>query len=506
VDLFSILRHLFRSDAPLGWIEGDLSEDLHDYLTGELGIEEVMPETLARRFDEDFIARRTDAWVARFYTYLDMRRKLWEKGKILTPPLRTKPIIRLRDRSHVPPFDDGGYPLAWLPGPFQADEFPVVRPEVLRGSKRAISFLKNLGHSEPDGVDEVLSRVLPRYARAGRRVTPKQHARDLELINLALRTDSDAKRRRLEDSLLETPFLRAVNAVTGTRRFRCPGEVYERKDELVHYFEDNRDAWFLDGGLPGEADIFFAEAVLDEVAIDRNKPSYSGYVPLPDDEDGRHRRGIAGFDPDCEVFGLELALDRITPEKAAFIWSRILIPLAGQIRGEVEYSSSAYFQAGRREAVLSRMGMLVTTKAWLPSRSSSKALHRPDELTLEDLPEGFEPDRSLASALGMRASGIEKFAAENSIDVEYLDLFLREVRENPAQVEKFLKSLQTRPVTASNGSAEFGKILANAFRKPGIRDETSSLPSPGLVKDPGKLLAELEQDLERRKTEATVSQ
>src|SRR5262249_9087183 len=132
-----------RSDAPLDWIEGDLSEDLHAYLTRDLGIEEVTPDTLARRFDEAFIARRTDAWVTRFYSFLDVRRKLWEKGKILPPPLRTKPIIRLRDRSHVPPFDGEDYPLAWLPGPFQADEFPVVRPEVLRGSKRAISFLKN---------------------------------------------------------------------------------------------------------------------------------------------------------------------------------------------------------------------------------------------------------------------------------------------------------------------------------------------------------------------------
>ena len=488
-------------------MEGDLSEDLHDYLTGELGIEEVTPETLARRFDESFVARRTDAWVARFYAFLDGRRKLWEKGKILTPPLRNKPFIRLRDRSHVPPFDGEGYPRAWLPGPFQVEEFPVVRPEVLRGGKRPLNFLRNLGLSEPDGVDEVLSRVLPRYAQPGTRVrvSPKQHARNLELINLALKTDSETKRSRLVDSLWETPFVRAVNPATGKRRFRCPGEVYEPREDLLHYFEGNGEAWFLDEERPAEADIFFAEAVLDEVVVELNMPIYSNYIPLPDDEDGRHRRGVAGFDPDCEVEGLEIALERITPPKAAYIWGKILIPLAGQIRGEVESSSSVSFQGARRESVLSKMGELVTTAAWLPSRSNPGGFRQPDELALEDLPDGFEPARELASALGMRASGVEKFAKENAIEVKYLDLFLKEFRENPAQMEKLLEKLRGRPKPEGNGKAEFVEpLLARAFERPGTGAELIDPPPPGLVKNPGKLLAGLMQDIKRRRTEVTV--
>ena len=500
----NILRQLFRTVAPLNWVEGELSEDLHEYLVAELGIEEVTPETLAHRLDEAFMERRTDAWVARFYAFLDGRRKLWEKGKIFTPPLRSKPFIRLRDKSHVPPFDADGYPQAWLPGPFHVDEFPIVRPEVIQGGKRALNFLNNLGLSEPDCVDEVLSRVLPRYQKSGSRITPKQHARDLELINLALKTDSDTKRRRLMESLRQTPFLRAVNSVTGRRRFRCPGEVYERRPELEHYFEGNCEAWFLDDDLPGEPNIFFAEAVLDEVSIVCEEARYSGYVPLPDDEAGLHRRGVAGFDQDCYVEGLEVALERITLRKAAFIWNKLLLPLADQIRGEVDYSTSVYFQGATREAVLSRMGQLVTEMAWLPSRSLNGSFQRPGTLSLENLPDGFEPDRSLATALGMRASGVERFAEENAIDVESLGLFLKEFRENPAQVQKLLKKLQRGTQADGDANDGYSTKLIKTFGKPGTNNEPRYIPPPGPVKNTEKLLVGLAEDLQARKTEVTV--
>lgn len=401
-----LLSQLFKSQIAVKWLSREITQDrtpdLHSYLNQELGVEEITAESFARKISEGFLIEQTDRWVVEFYKFLSSRKDLWKprKGEYWREEpegiLRSKPIIRLQNGSHVSPFTDKK-PNAYLAKNEEAVEYPVVKISIAQ-DEDAYKFLKhNLEIPELDIVEVVLEKIIGKYVVKNLSgLSLSEHLEDIELIKKAYSTDSQTKKMRLKEKLSGTSFVFAYNPQTNKRFFKKPSEIYLSTHDLDVYFSGN-----IEVGFPvSEYNQDFLKVLKDlgsneKVRVTkRSETMYSRYVTIADTH-GWHERGLNGFDPDIEVDGLENALISPTLQKTAFIWNSILLPNKDCIYGVVESSSRQNFMwSSRTNKYSSHFGALLVNAAWLPD--SRGDMHKPDEITLDDLPSEFQRDESLA--------------------------------------------------------------------------------------------------------------
>jgi hypothetical protein len=396
---------------------------------GELDVEEVTPEAFARRFTSRFIEQQPDEWVGRLYGFLKGQEALWRKPRGTWDsggPLRDKPFIRLQDGRHVAPFRSDDTPNAYLPCEGDTD-YPVVKPDIV-ANEDARQFLKNLGLKEPSNVTEVVEKVLPKYAADPidvEKLPAREHARDIEKILRALKAASQDEKNQLEKGLKETPFLRGTNFVTGQAAFRRPGDIYIRNAETELYFDGNPNTWFLaDSYTEEQIKVFCALGVSETVRVRRRPSDRLANVKLPSDGRYTYIRGIRGFDPDCEIDGLEHALNSANARRSEYVWNNLLLVDPRLISGEVQLATRWDYEPHTVQARQSRAGKLARSTRWLPDREGT--LREPGEISLADLPEAFQRSDDLSRALGMKAvvpdvlETLARAAGVTPDDIEYL--------------------------------------------------------------------------------------
>ncbi len=234
------IAQLYSSPVDLFWLSEEITRDktaqLRQYLIGELGINEMDPDAFLARFTEDFIKQQSDEWVARFYAFLLDQPALWRIGGF-----RLKPILRLESGAHVTPLDASGHPQAFLPTEAQSG-FPQVKRSLVQDTL-ALKFLKQIGLTAPDPVDDVIFHVLPTFN------TPPSHPeyRDrFGRILAASETDSSSQREKLIAKLKQTACLRCRNAATDLIDYRLPESIYFATDKLTTLFASIETIWFLD--------------------------------------------------------------------------------------------------------------------------------------------------------------------------------------------------------------------------------------------------------------------
>ena len=439
---------LFQEDGEVKWLSHEITEDrtpgLRSYLMQELDVEEVSPEVFARNLSEQFLASQDDEWLIEFYKFLTEQKALWrpprwkyDEGCIL----RTRPILRLQDGSHVNPFRNDGSPNAYLAvGPDTETSLPIVKME-LSQNEEAYGFLKELGIPELDIVAEVIEKILPKYTDDSVTVESEDNKRDLKKIGRAYKTDSQANKERLRQQLRETPFILAECPSTGKPVYRTPDQVYFATDELRMYFEGNDSFACVSPDHPQSA-LFKDLGVKETVRIQRRERNSQGYVSISDFH-SCHERGLDGFDPDIRVDGLEFAISLPTTERSRFIWNKIAIPNSDCIRGFVEKSTrQTYANSTKKEQTSEQFGELLCNTAWLPDTKDN--MHRPCDLTLDDLPKSFVHDEKLAEKLGMKKDVVAKLAEEIGVEVEDIEL----IRQNSEEFSKWKETVRAVKVKA----------------------------------------------------------
>ena len=225
---------------PLHWLERTISRDrtpeLRRYLVQELGIREFTPEALLKHLTGAFLEAQTDEWIQGLYEFLGARPALRSRAASL-------PIIRLEDGSHMPPFAGDNEPLAFLPGPVETG-FPTVRAAACR-TEEAREFLKSLGLTEPDPVDNVIRNILPKY-RERAELSETEYASDVGLMIGAFETDSRAQQDRLVKALGATPWVRAVDGSGRRGLWAKPGDMYLATESVRRLFEGVEDVLLVD--------------------------------------------------------------------------------------------------------------------------------------------------------------------------------------------------------------------------------------------------------------------
>ena len=444
---------LFQSNDKIKWLSDNITQDrthdLHSYLTKEIEVEEVDPETFARRLSEQFLAVQDDEWFIKFYEFLSDQKALWRPPR--RPPrwqydttsgiLRNKPILRLQNGSQVNPFRSDGSPNAYLAvGTNSETSLPIVKV-TLSSHHEAHQFLSQLGIEELDLAAEVVEQILPKYTDDSVTVESEENKRDLKKIEQAYKTDSQEKQSRLRDALLKTPFILADRLNEEGIVYRKPDEIYFGSDELCAYFSGNDSFAYVSLGHPQEP-LFKDLGVENAVRVYRRKKDRQGYVCIKDDY-GFHERGHEGFDPDIHVDGLECAASTPTLEKSAFIWNKIAISHSDCIRGVVEKSTRQTYEGSEKEErISSKFGRLLIDAAWLPD--SDGHMHKPSQLTLDDLPESFVHNERLAQKLGMHKNAVKTLAEEVGVEPEDIEA----IKQNPEEFRQWKETVAKKDAPA----------------------------------------------------------
>ncbi len=410
------------------WLDSNITQDrmpvLRKYLIEDVGIEEITPEKLASKFTEEFIKEQSDEWIIKFYTFLKNRRNLWGES-YHNAPLRSKPFIRRENNAHVVPFDDSGKPLVYLPVNYESS-FPTAKKSIAE-NKEAREFLKELGLNEPDKYDEIVEYILPKYKEKAD-ISDYENIDDVKRIIEVLKIVIPNKKQNLIDELKNIHFLKAANPVKQEKCFCTPcihsiylTKRYSGNEILETYFKGNPDIYFLDDIYKDfKKEDLLELGCLDKVRVkQRESNRYDGNVTI-DNRHSNHKRGLDGFDPDCEIEGVEYALKNINKGRSIVIWN-LLKQNYRSIYGVTESSSRQDYSYSKKEDMASKMGKLVREAEWLPDKYGN--FRKPSDILLSDLLDDFDKESTEAKILA------EKLGFKKDIEQEYLSQISEEDRK-----------------------------------------------------------------------------
>lgn len=469
------------------WLTDEITEDktpeLREYLMNILKIEEIDPERFAKQFNEDFISKQSDEWVIKLYGFLlnqdalVRKEDFWKKQGVL----RSKPIIRLDNDKHVPPFGSGDRPLAYLPSKYTdiTKFFPTVKESIVRDVK-AKQFLTELGLTEPDKKSVILDIVIPRYTEPIN-VPETTNIRDVEWISKTLPELKDEDFKDVIKRLCDTPFLLAINIASRETAYKKPieihlGKKYTNDDQVEVYFEGNERIWLLDDRYNG---IISPESLVKmgckhNISVLCKKPLVWNNHVIVIDCRGYHERGIDGFDPNCTIEELEFALNNITIKKSKVIWN-IVKKCYHNLSGTVERSRNQNYTYPSREERYSEMGELLRKYAWLPDRSG--VFHKPSQIMLSELPDDFEKEsiesKHVAQKLQFKLNEEQELIAKLPDCKKKIYEWI--ISTAPETQKKILEIIQETSMTADPPSiSDLREDFKDAIYKPRPEDGTDS--------------------------------
>jgi hypothetical protein len=420
------LAKLLSNEGRLEWISGDISQDrtpeLRTYLIDELDIEELRPEMVLSKFDGAFLEVQPDEWIRRLYEFLNGQKALLKRAEDL-------PLIRLTDGKHVCAYDNN-MAQAFLPGDFETD-FPTVRPTVCN-TEDSRAFLRALGLSDPDPVDDVVRNVLLKYKSEEMEITDKTYEADIRRILVAFRTDSKAQREKLVIALRETPFVRAVDAGAGDRKMAKPGDVYLATERLKALFDSVPGVLFVDDTV-----AFLRGEDVRELLEGCGATRYLQPVPTPTDltwEEKHEIRCKAGLErkswdrviEDVTLRGLSEFLNLLPHldqeehrKRATFLWEALAdvesrhgsrIFLGSYTWGYSHETKTATFDAA--------FVRILNEIMWVPDANGN--LQQPEFVLFDSL--GWKSHPFLHSKIRFKPPVIDQLAKEAGIEPGVLDL------------------------------------------------------------------------------------
>ena len=367
----------------------DRTRDLRDYLINELGIKEVDFGVFANKITKDFLSTKSDEWIVSFYDKLLNQSSLWnEKGL-----LRRKPIIRLNDDEHIEPFDNNGNIQVYLPSETNSD-YPTVKKEIVN-NKEALTFLKNLGLSEPDLFAEIKEYIIPRYSE-GKLNSYQSYLIDLEKMISCYESTVGEKKTWLISALKNIPIVLCQNSLTKQDDFQKPNNAYFKTNSLIEYFDGVEKYFVSDDILDHFKQVSEFLGSIGVSGLPRRLSA--GKKPLNLDWNEKRRyTGNTGRDvyyTDFELDGLADSLKSITESKSKIIWNILLKhiePLNSWNAKDFFFALKEWdYQYSRSVKHDSGFLKLLKNESWLFDSNGNPKTSK--ELSMSQLPDGYIKD------------------------------------------------------------------------------------------------------------------
>jgi hypothetical protein len=427
LELFSPpqMAALLGTDGEYAWLSGDISQnrtpDLWRYLIGNLGIEELRPETILPKFNGTFLEAQPHDWIRRLYEFLGSQKALLQR-------VRDLPLVRLTDGKHVRAHANG-QPQAFLSGDIETG-FPTVQAAVCN-TEESRAFLKMLGLSEPDPVDDVIRNILPKYHEDELDIADDVYEADFRRIVAAFATDSKNQRDKLIGALSEAPFVRVIDTGDAQEYFTKPGAAYLATDRLKELFagvpgvlrvderyaclrgEDVRGLLEACGAArylrPTPVTPSFTWEQLRKMRIEAGCESISYADPLQDNT----LHGLGGLLEHMQ--GLDPHDRKI---RAECLWDA-LADLEDRRKSGVFLGTYIWYYYHRRIAFFDAAFVrLLNEKEWVPDAEGN--LQRPNFVTFDSF--CWKPNPFLQSKIHFKPPIIDQLAKEAGIEPGVLDL------------------------------------------------------------------------------------
>jgi hypothetical protein len=489
------LSVLFGHKDEVSWLSGDISQDrtpaLRRYLMQELGITEVTPETIIPRLDKRFLQEQSDAWILGLYHFLNDQPALrWRLNEL--------PLIRLEDGTHICA-NLKGQPQAFLPGAIKTG-FPTMRSSVC-STEAAREFLRSLGLTEPDPVDDVVRNVLPKYRETKVSITDADYEADIGRILKAFATDSKVQREKLIAALRDTTFVRVIDAGDSSKWRSKPGNVYLATDRMKELFAGITQVFLVDDSyksLRGEdvrelleacgatrylqpvtvASAFTSEQ-LRQMRLGAGGESLSWAEPIED-------RTLRGLDQ------LLAALPKLDSDgrtrKPILLWDA-LDELEDRRGTGVFWSTYVWHYYRSRHATTFDIAFIrdLNATAWVPDRNGD--LQRPEFVLFDTL--GWKPSPFLQSKIHFKPPIVETLAREAGIEPGVLDLLKKLGLTSEADLRARLRvnegatSDAEAVPTLTQGNDPKQKLDEDEGTTPGATENTSATGGKNLSLDEG---------------------
>ncbi len=420
------LSAIYGSEEELAWLNPGISQesDLFEYVTNDLKVEEIRPESVVRRLSQAFLEAQSDDWIQSLYEFLGNQ-------PVLARETKTIPVVRLRDGTHVPAMLDGRSK-AYLPTSHKTD-FPTVAQSVCRTAD-ALRFLRLVGLNEPDAVDDVLWNLIPKYAAGSADVDSDEYASDIRRMLRAFESSTGAQKRKLIDALSETAFVRRVDTASPpTRAWGQPCTAYLATEELTNLFDGVPEIWFVDRTydcLSGEN----VDQLLEACGCARRLRAVQFKNPsrFSDNERKEMRLATRGKDRctgqesvlDRRISGLEPLLNslpQLAPDsrsqKAESLWRAVAKVCESAFSGEYKW----FYYNDQYCAFDAEFVKLLNETAWVPTPDGE--FMKPSSVIFDDL--RWEESTFLQSKVLFKPSTTRRLAAEAGFEPELLDLLKR---------------------------------------------------------------------------------
>lgn len=424
------------------WLDSDITENspLWEYITKELEIPVVRPETFSNLLNEEFMKSQSDEWVIKFYEFCLKHQDLWEQPSSV---LRKKPFIRLNDDdTHVIPFHANGNPLAYLPTDSSSD-FPTVKPSI-DDNPKAHEFLIKLGLHEPGMLSEVIDHIFSKYDDNKTDVPKEENINHIKKIAKALQPESFANtpnglvpklktllRKMGFESLInnvnlrdikteeliqifkpvifkEIPFLISRSEQADKFEYKKPSEIYlptayTNDPSLEIFFKGNPAIWFLDELY---SDIPEIKNIIKNLSV-------SAKPKITTEEFETYEKYSQGFTNNFNMDGLEFIFKNRSPDLkiSYYLWQLLISSEKDdtykiKFQGTLKSSNNKTFpvKSTKEENKVTTILNLLTQNQWLPDKNGN--FYKPPEILLSELPDDFEKEsleaKSLADKLGFK--------------------------------------------------------------------------------------------------------
>jgi hypothetical protein len=480
------LAALFGNNGKLFWLSGDITQDrtpeLRHYLMHELDIAELTPETIIPKLDKPFLEAQADKWILSLYEFLNGQRALrWQLDDVA--------LIRLEDGTHVVARANGQLQ-AFLPGAI-ATYFPTVRENVCT-TDAAREFLRWLGLTEPDPVDDVVWNVLPKYRAEEVDVSDADYEADIRRIMTAFGTDSKGQREKLLAALRETAFVMGVDAGDGRGFVSKPSGVYVAAERLKRLFAGVPDVLIVDDTytcLRGEDVREMLEAC---GAVRYLRPIEDSSLSWEERSNLRAQAGHAETSgqndkiTDWTLSGLKDLLERLPAlettqrgERAGLLWEELahLEERRGKgvFSGDYTWTHYGSYRAGFDAAFVRQLN----DTAWVPDTNGD--LQRPGLVLFDTL--GWKPNPFLLSKIRFKPPIIDQLAKEAGIEPGVLDLLKKHGLTSVAElVARLGVSEDPQQADSGSGPVTVGQAIKSLLGgapgpTPPVPDPTGAEPS-----------------------------
>lgn len=476
------LRELFDSKqlaALLGateevhWLSGDITRDtasaLRNYLLYELKVTELTPELVLPRLTKKFLETQPDEWILRLYEFLGGQPALVRQGRASNIPL-----VRVGDGRHVVA-DLNGQPQAFLPSTIRTD-FPTV-PKAVCSTAKSLEFLKALGLTEPDAVDDVVRNIVPKYKKEEVEADGDEYDADIKRVLNAFGTQHRGQRDKLIAALKEASFVMSVDPGDGRQYASTPGEVYLATERLKELFAGVAGVMLVDDSyscLKGEDIRELLEACgvsrgLTPKSVKceltpadlrglRTKTGYEAkkWEEPPKDHTLRGLPEVLAFLPRLDVEGRR--------KRAKLLWEALKEVDQRLRSGAFSGSYSWTYYQARSATFDAAFVRQLNATAWVPDKEG--ALQRPEFVVFESL--GWEENPVLTSKIRFKPPIIDQLALEAGIEPKVLEMLkkrgLTSVAELLAALGEEEQPEPTTPAPTPSGGTDASGTVEEAIK------------------------------------------